>query len=1229
MNYGKTFRLFVSSTFSDFSIERRLLQEYVFPEIKSYCKEFNLNFQPIDLRWGVTNEAQIDQKTLELCLEEVRASKINPHPNFLIMVSERYGWIPLPYLIEKSEYEIILANIEKKEDIEILNSWYKLDENHIPTSYILCERIDEFVDYENWEKVENQIRNILQNSVNQSSLSKEKKEKYFMSATEHEVVEGVFKYLKITTNQELILKNKQTFLELDYDHVYAYIRNIKSLVGQFKNNFIDKNFKNIDKFKAGIRKSINKNNIFEADANIEDISIDDNGSLLYKYETIKSEKDSIFVKIMIQNLKKSIDSYKNSISDLSQDNIERLEQKFFKDVKLKNFLGREEDLNNIDKYLNDNNCNEALILYGKSGNGKSSLIAKAIDNTKNLYRNKRVVYKFVGSTVNLTTTSEILISILKELGINENIRKVINPRTLLEENENIDVFYKRIHDHLKSLNEEIVIFIDGIDQVRNEDNFIWLPKNLSSNLKIVISVLYDENYKKYSKYFESIKDRTKNICQLQVFSQKNAKELVLKLLNQCNRTISNEQMDYLLNIFKNINSPLYLIVAIQELKNWKSTYKNFTLASKQKDLIKEFIDNLTIFYHHDKEFVKRVFVYISITDGLSESELLELLSSDKEFLNEIAPEKFHKNTTKELPIVIWSRLHTQIKEFLKLENIYGMSVMKFFYREFEDIVDYSKDDFEHLINTLEKIVIKQSHLPFNTNRWIRIFLNTIKKYYFTYERSYDEYIDYEEIFKYSEKIEEWNMTVLDYILKENNRFYELDDSEHMLKNYLDCLNFLSKYFWLITKYEQSHSLDLDANILLKKLKYESKWINYYLENLKKLSNYYYHVDDTMQLLTVQKEILTMYKISSQSNDIWYYDYIEQLERLAYNFEEYNMYDESVELKLETFYLIKDLVKQDKILWIEKYSSTLLSLHKQIKASGKYDEAIEILIEAFKILEDFYQNNKDKYLETYYKVSMNLADSLININKFDEAVKLKKKVSKIYEELYIENKNLYQLKYLDCLYSLSDILENTENYYESIDLQSKIIEILEFLFKENAYEYISKYSDALYRKSTLLRKVGNIEESINFENIAEHVFENLYKQNPYKYSSKYSESLRKRATILRKIGNIDKAIFFEEIAFKILKDLYKKDFSEWEDSYSRLFNLLDYPPHHIYLEEYIEEIKYGFTILEELFKDDPDYWIDIYSIQLDKIVSALTKINKNQVAKEFEKKLKNIPKIYKI
>ena len=84
-NNSKTFRLFISSTFNDFQVEREVLQTRVFPEIKEYCSSKGYTFQPIDLRWGVSNEAQHYQKTLEVCLEEVRACKHFPYPNFLIM----------------------------------------------------------------------------------------------------------------------------------------------------------------------------------------------------------------------------------------------------------------------------------------------------------------------------------------------------------------------------------------------------------------------------------------------------------------------------------------------------------------------------------------------------------------------------------------------------------------------------------------------------------------------------------------------------------------------------------------------------------------------------------------------------------------------------------------------------------------------------------------------------------------------------------------------------------------------------------------------------------------------------------------------------------------------------------------------------------------------------------------------------------------------------------------
>ena len=74
---NKTFRLFVSSPFSDFKKERDVLHKKVFSRVDKFCNENGFSFQPIDLRWGVSSEAQLDQKTLELCLNEVKSSKLN------------------------------------------------------------------------------------------------------------------------------------------------------------------------------------------------------------------------------------------------------------------------------------------------------------------------------------------------------------------------------------------------------------------------------------------------------------------------------------------------------------------------------------------------------------------------------------------------------------------------------------------------------------------------------------------------------------------------------------------------------------------------------------------------------------------------------------------------------------------------------------------------------------------------------------------------------------------------------------------------------------------------------------------------------------------------------------------------------------------------------------------------------------------------------------------------
>ena len=134
MDNKKILRLFISSTFDDFSIERDALQNQVFPYISEICYQNGYQFFPIDLRWGVSSEAQVDQKTLDICLKEVDKCISEPHPDFLMLIGNRYGWIPLQNKIEQKEFENIVELLSS-DDKYLVANWYELDENENKETY--------------------------------------------------------------------------------------------------------------------------------------------------------------------------------------------------------------------------------------------------------------------------------------------------------------------------------------------------------------------------------------------------------------------------------------------------------------------------------------------------------------------------------------------------------------------------------------------------------------------------------------------------------------------------------------------------------------------------------------------------------------------------------------------------------------------------------------------------------------------------------------------------------------------------------------------------------------------------------------------------------------------------------------------------------------------------------------------------------------------------------------
>ena len=89
---SSTFRIFVSSTFSDLKAERDALQRYVFPRLRELCTRHDARgrFQAIDLRWGVSEEASLGQRTVPICPTEIeRCQRLTPRPTFVILLGDR------------------------------------------------------------------------------------------------------------------------------------------------------------------------------------------------------------------------------------------------------------------------------------------------------------------------------------------------------------------------------------------------------------------------------------------------------------------------------------------------------------------------------------------------------------------------------------------------------------------------------------------------------------------------------------------------------------------------------------------------------------------------------------------------------------------------------------------------------------------------------------------------------------------------------------------------------------------------------------------------------------------------------------------------------------------------------------------------------------------------------------------------------------------------------------
>ena len=685
---NRTFRIFVSSTFSDLKEERNALQKYVFPRLRDLAMAHGCRFQDIDLRWGVSEEASLDHQTMKICLAEIeRSQNISPRPNFIFILGDRFGWRPLPFSIPVDEFEQLLPQLTAEEQEKLVAKddqpegemgWYRRDNNAVPPEYVLRprKRGSRYEDYEVWESdVEKPLVAALERAALKTDLDGDELVKYCYSATGQEIVSGALKvkdasehvfgfFRSISNPMDMHDSIKvKDFIEPDQEQRQL---NLKARLAEYMPG-------NIYKCEARwLADGLSQTHIGTLPPTLEDC-------LVLNELRIAPRNLCEAVWLRLSEVIKTETSRLEAIDPLKHEQDAHLA---FGHERARLFVGREDILNRIADYI-DGKENHPLAIWGEFGSGKSSLLAKAVLQTQARYGNRfSMVVRFIGATPESSNGRSLLLSLFRQItrsyGIDENASQLEYRDLSLE----LPKFFA-----LASIEKPLVVFLDALDQLTESDNarnLIWLSTDLPPHVKLIVSTLPGECLAILKRRLPGT-----SIIQMTALEKRDGKKILQSWLDEFKRNLTEEQLDVILTQFEHGGGlPLYLKLAFEEIRSWHSFEKDWRLSPDVPGVIHDFFTRLSAENNHGSVLVSRTLGYlVAARNGLSEGELLDILSTNEEVIADFKRRSPHSPAHNRLPVVVWLRLFGELAAYLAVRVADGIGLLGFYHDKLREVAE--------------------------------------------------------------------------------------------------------------------------------------------------------------------------------------------------------------------------------------------------------------------------------------------------------------------------------------------------------------------------------------------------------------------------------------------------------------------------------------------------------------------------------------------------------------
>ncbi|XP_046337848.2 NACHT domain- and WD repeat-containing protein 1-like isoform X2 [Haliotis rufescens] len=681
---AKIVRIFTSSTFTDTRNERNALMESAYPTLKEVCQQQGYEFQVVDMRWGVRDEATDDHMGTELCLREIDlCKKLSTGPNFVTFLSHKYGYRDFPNKIEATEFDKLFAAVEDEEALMLLKTWFKRDDNAVPPTYFLqpiSSILPDFRD-ENEEKRKS-AKTVWydQNAIMQEALVKAANKKldtkaahrYVMSVTEAEITRGI---VESEDRLSSCLWFHRHIDAIDKQEPGYILSRYKECLGP------EERIKESQDLLSDLRDKILPTLLPSENHKTYNVEWTDDG-----VDPAKNKSHEAYIKQLCQDFteeisKKVMQAIENrKRTDLANPLYgEIVEHTVFCQSKCKAFHGRQETLDLITKYLRGT-TRTPFIVHGPSGCGKTSIVAIAATLASHTFGSKvGVVIRFIGTTPDSSSIGALLSSVTSQ------IWRIYGKDTDRELPPDIKELTPIFHEALNMANsdEPLVLLLDSLDQFDPSGGarqLFWLPEQLPDNVKMILSTLPEPQYETFPRLQEMYSERN-NFLKVPKLADNDVDGILNKWLNQCNRVLTEQQRQTVLGAFQKCPLPLFLKLSFDEACRWSSfaSKSETTLYTSIRGSINALFSRVEGL--HGKIFVSRVLAYLTLSKtGLTESELEDILSCDDDVLNDVY--MYWTPPVRRLPPLLLVRLKADLGQYLMDRGADGVRVFFWYHRQF-------------------------------------------------------------------------------------------------------------------------------------------------------------------------------------------------------------------------------------------------------------------------------------------------------------------------------------------------------------------------------------------------------------------------------------------------------------------------------------------------------------------------------------------------------------------